>query len=469
MDLGIGQNADGMTYDQIPDKPSLVEDLKHLAQIGYRTGRAEQIAQVELLVRLRIAGGPELPGGVMEWHKRRESIRALLGSVADTEVPKVLDERYAEATRTLFRLDKPRPVETQSTLNELQAELSKFFGETDDRGFLKHHRKLLLEVIADALIQREKEATPADELEEQLDEEASPPASKDEADEDQAAAAPPPEPIEAEPEYEEEADELPPASPAVLPPARDLPPEADAPRSRRFSWTAGVLIGVLSLIAVAALVLLVIRNQPSESEEPKTAAAPEPSTAPQERATPEPASATPREKDSAASAAPQINFTAEVVRWCYCGDFDTQESQIKMKPRFANHSARKVDLRTGGSARLGLAFYAKSSSDRSWITPTEPRYRQYGKWIVVPPNAPGDLTNPTMFETHWEPTSLRPFGEYLDPDFYEGDLVFNVPPNLSVGGYRVRLAYRLRSGDLYFPRKGAAGQWKGYEKEGSTF
>jgi hypothetical protein len=450
------QNAGGMAHDEIPDKRLLVADLKQLAQIGYRVGRTRQIAKVELLVRLRMVGGPDLPSGPMEWHKRRESIRALLGSIADTEVPKVLDEKYAEATRTLFRLDKPRPLETQSTLNELQAELSEFFGETDDRGFLKHHRELLLEVIADALIQRETEATPADELEEQLDEEASTPASEDE---DQAAAAPPPEPIETEPS----------ASPPILPPARDLAPETDAPQSRRLSWTAGVMIGVLSLIAVAALVLLVIRNQPSESEEPKAATAPESSTAPQERATPEPASATPREKDSVASGEPTINFTAEVVKWCYCGDFDTQESQIKMKPRFANHSARKVDLRTGGSARLGLAFYAKSSSDRSWITPTEPRYRRYGKWIVVPPNAPGDLTNPTMFETHWEPTSLRPFGEYLDPDFYEGDLVFNVPPNLSVGGYRVRLAYRLRSGDLYFPRKGAAGQWRGYEKEGSTF
>jgi hypothetical protein len=417
------QNAGGMAHDEIPDKRLLVADLKQLAQIGYRVGRAQQIAKVELLVHLRIAGGPDLPSGTMEWHKRRESIRALLGSVADIEVPKVLDEKYAEATRILFRLDKPRPLEpeAQNTLNELQAELSKFFGETDERGFLKHHRELLLEVIADALIQREEEAIAPEELEEQLDDKESAPASQGEGDDEDLEADPPPEPIETDPEHEEESDELPPASPPVLPVAHDLAPETDTPRSRRFNWTAGILIGVLSLIAVAALVLLVIRNQPSESEEPKTATAPESSTAPQEEATPEPASATPREKDSAASAVPQIDFTAEVVRWCYCGDFDTRESQIKMKPRFANHSARKVDLRTGGSARLGLAFYAKSSSDRSWITPTEPRYRRYGKWIVVPPNAPGDLTNPTMFETHWEPTSLRPFGEYLDPDFYEGD------------------------------------------------
>jgi hypothetical protein len=444
-------------YDRIPDKRLLVADLKQLAQIGYRVGRARQISQVEMLVRLRIAGGPNLPSGTMEWHRRRESIRSLLASVADTEVPKVLDEKYAEATRTLFRLDEPRPLEAQSTLNDLQAELSKSFGETDKRGFLKHHRRLLLEVIAEALIQREEVATPADQLEEQLDDELDEGMSRPATEEDEGddwEAAPPLEPTETESMPEGES---------------DLEPETNASRSRGFSWTAGALLGILSLMAVAAFVLLVVRNPSSESDEPKAATAPESSAAPREEATPQRASAAPPEEAPRAPAVPPVDFTAEVVKWCYCGDFDTRESQIKMKPRFANHSARKVDLRTGGSARLGLAFYAKSSSDRSWITPTEPRYRRYGRWIVVPPNAPGDLTNPTMFETHWEPTSLRPFGEYLDPDFYEGDLVFNVPPNLSVGGYRVRLAYRLRSGDLYFPRKGAAGQWKGYEKEGSTF
>lgn len=465
---------DGMAHDQVPDKRLLMPELRQLALIGYRVGRAERISQVELLVRLRIAGGPGLPSGTMGWHKRRESIRSLLASIADCEVRKVLDEKYAEATRTLFRLDKPRPLETQSNLNDLQAELSEFFGETDERGFLNHHRKMLFEVIAEALIQREEEAMRSDDLEEPPDREEAPPVTQlgDEAmsttadgkmedDGENEEAAPPPEPTEAE--VEEEPDERPPAAPPVRASAGDLAPEGRASRPRPFSWTASALIGVVLSIAVAALILLVLRSQSSDSGQSKS------ETTRQAQTSPRTAASAPAKDTSTAPAVPPTDFTAEVVNWCYCADSETLESQIKLKPHFVNHAARKVDLRTGGSARLGLAFYAKSSTDRSWITPTEPRYRRYGKWLVVPPNAPGDLTSPTMFETHWEPASLRPFGEYLDPDFYEGDLVFNVPPSLSVGGNRVRLAYRLRSGDLYFPRKGAARQWRGYRREGNTF
>jgi len=474
-----------MTQDQSPDKRLVIADLERLARIGYRSGRAQQVSQVELLIRLRVAGGPNLPNGTMEWHGRRESLRSLIGSIAANEVQEKLGEKYADATCTLFRLDAPRPLELQNTLNDLQAELSESFGETDPRGFLNHHRGLLFEVIAEALIQREQEAindleeaergekTPADHEPDDLDREAPVPPNddKDEEATDSTQDASSPEPPDTEPSpveetrpkpTEQEPSDEPAPSPliAASAPSPSIPTRAS--RSRNLSGTARALIGIVALIAVAAAVLLVIRNQSPGSGQEKS------ETTRQAQTSPSPAATAPSKDPPNAPAVPPIDFTAEVVNWCYCGDSDTLESQIKIKPRFVNHAARRVDLRTGGSARLGLAFYAKASSDRSWITPTEPRYRRYGKWLVVPPNAPGDLTSPTMFETHWERTSLRPLGEYLDPDHYEGDLVFNVPPDIVLGAFNVRLAYRLRSGDLYFPRKGAHGYWRGNE-EGKYF
>jgi hypothetical protein len=217
------------------------------------------------------------------------------------------------------------------------------------------------------------------------------------------------------------------------------------------------LVGLTLLIAVAAVVALVLRGHEQNSDQPRSETARQ-----QSETSPPPLVVVPNDK------VPAIDFTAEVVHWCYCGDEETLESQIKIKPRFVNHSARRVDLRTGGSARLGLAIYAKASSDRSWITPTDPRYRRYGKWLVVPPNAPGDLVSTRMFETHWDRVVLKPFGEYLDPDHYEGDLVFNVPSDLLITDFNVRLAYRLPSGDIYFPRKGAQVYWRGNE-EGRYF
>ena len=136
---------------------------------------------------------------------------------------------------------------------------------------------------------------------------------------------------------------------------------------------------------------------------------------------------------------------------------------MKVKPQFVNLSSRPIDLRTGPDARLALAVYAPATKRRTWISPVHPRYRQHGHWLLVPPNAPGQLHSTQMFETHWERTRLKPYGKYSDPDRYEGDLVFNIPPDLTLTRYNVRLAYRLNSGGLYFPSNGAVGQWRGHE------
>jgi hypothetical protein len=460
--------------NQLPDQGLLFDDLTTFVQAGYRIGEAEtSLASLKALTDLRVVGGPERPRGVLGWGKRLETIRSVLRSIAEDEVRSALGDEYTEVTIRLFRLDRKKPMTriAHVALNDLQDELGDVFG-VKRRVFVDKHRRPILEVIADALIQREQAAMATDDLEEpgnteEVAADAAPEQSapeedggEDEAAADSASGVPlPPEPADTE---QPPADEAPPEPEQE--PLGELPPPVpgQASRPHRLSGTARALILMVSLIAVAAVALLLVRSQSSESGKPEAEATQ------QARTSPQPAAA-PSKDPSNAPAIPPIDFTAEVVNWCYCGDSDTLESQIKIKPRFVNHAARRVDLRTGGSARLGLAINAKSSSDRSWITPTEPRYRRYGKWLVVPPNAPGDLVSTTMFETHWEPASLRLFGEYLDPDHYEGDLVFNVPPDLSVGGHRVRLAYRLHSGDLYFPRKGAAEQWHGYRKAGSTF
>ncbi len=470
--LEFGQNAGRMT-NQPPDRDRLIDDLTEFVQAGYRVGEAEALlASLKVLTDLIVVGGPDRPRGVLAWSKRLESIRSVLRSIAEEEVRSALGEEYAEVTIRLFRLDKKKPMVRSAhvALNPLQDELGEVFG-VRRRVFVEKHRDPILEVIADALIQREQAAMAPDDLEEPgdteevvADAEAAPEQSapEEDGDEDEEATDAPSsaEPADTGQPPTDEA----PSEPEQEPPG-ELPPPASlqASRPRRLSGTARALILMVSLIAVAAVALLIIRNQSSESGQPKSEKAQQSQTSRQ------PTAAAPNKDALTAPAVPPIDFTAEVIRWCYCGDKETLESQIKLKPRFVNHSSRRVDLRTGGSARLGLAIDAKSSLNRSWITPTHPRYRRFGKWLVVPPNAPGDLVSTTMFETHWEPTSLPPFGKYLNPGHYEGDLVFNVPPDLSVGGHRMRLAYRLHNGDLYFPRKGAAGQWRGYRKAGSTF
>lgn len=483
-----------MTAEAPPNKEQLIREISQFCNVGYVV-RTKSLKALGGLIELEIVGGPARPEGVMEWRERRETLRSILREIANNEVRAALGDAHAKATIRLFRLDIPRPVERhiQENLNDLQDDL---LDGVRRKAFVEEERPVIFEVIAEALIQREQDAQAAKrpgDLDEEPDsaKEIGPEASAGEVDQvpepdevddedEEATDAEPggssqPEfeevaseaeqaneiPAEAKPFEREPSEELPPTPLAVAVPPT-TPPPAREPRPQRLRGTARVLILVVSLIAVAAVALLVIRNQSSDSGQPKPEAKQQATTSPQ------PAASAPSKDSASVPAVPPIDFTAEVVNWCYCGDEETLESQIKMKPRFVNHSARRIDLRTGGSARVGLAIYAKASSDRSWITPTSPRYRRYGKWLVVPPNAPGDLVSTRMFETHWTRTSLRPFGEYLDPDHYEGDLVFNVPPDMVLRNFNVRLAYRLHNGDLYFPQKGAFLNWQGNE-EGRYF
>lgn len=475
-----------MTPEGVPTKEKLIKELTAFCKEGYLISRAKpSLQELGGLIGLTIAGGPSRPDSVIDWRDRREVLRSVLKEIAEDEVKAVLGAEYAKATIKLFRLDQTRPVERheQKNLNDLQDGL---IDGVRRKAFVEEHRPLILGAVADALIQREEAAMPPGVLEEpEVGEEPAPDPQEDfeiapmaDPEEDGGSEHDQESEFPQDPEPQELPDsETPPAEDTIPKPPRQEPPDQPetppavvaptmpvASQSRRLSGTARALIGIVALIGVAAVVLLIVRSQSSESGQGGQEAV-------RQTTSPSPAATPPSKDPSNAPAIPPIDFTAEVVNWCYCGDLDTLESQIKIKPRFVNHSARSVDLRTGGSARLGLAIYARATSDRSWITPTAPRYRRYGRWLVVPPNAPGDLVSTTMFETHWERDSpfLRAFGKYLDPDHYEGDLVFNVPPDLSVGSYQVRLAYRLHSGDLYFPRKGAARQWHGYRKSGATF
>lgn len=475
---------------QPPDKDLLIGDLTAFLQAGYRIGDAEaSLTSLKVLTDLRVVGGPDRPRGVLAWGERLESVRSLLRSIAEDEVRAALGEQYAEVTIRLFRLDKKKPMTRLAhvALNDLQDKLGEVFG-VRRRVFVEKHRLPILEVIADALIRREQEAAiPDDALEEPNDAEEiagdaetkpmQPSPDEDDGEEEDAMSSEPeidplPDAADGErPALDESSSQSPgpepseelPSTPLAVAVSPTTSPPAREPRPQRLHGTARALILVVSLIAVAAVALLVIRNQSSDPGQPKS------ETARQAKTSPQPAVSAPSKDAANAPSVPPIDFTAEVVNWCYCGDEETLESQIKIKPRLVNHSPRRIDLRTGGSARLGLAIYANASSDRSWITPTEPRYRRYGKWLVVPPNAPGDLVSTRMFETHWDRISLRPsVGEYLDPDHYEGDLVFNVPPDMVLSNFNVRMAYRLHNGDLYFPQKGARLHWRGNE-EGQYF
>jgi hypothetical protein len=153
-----------MTAGQPLSKAQLVLELQTLCgKIGYRVGKADSLSRVPGLIGLKIVGGPALPNGGQEWRERRESLRSLLRDVASNEVKSILGVKYRDAAIQIFRLDKKKPLErtAHKTLGEIEAPLDAKFGqEPGGREFYKYHRPRLLEVIAEALIEREEGAQP---------------------------------------------------------------------------------------------------------------------------------------------------------------------------------------------------------------------------------------------------------------------------------------------------------------------
>ncbi|MGE5335864.1 MAG: hypothetical protein ACM3JL_00380 [Nitrososphaerota archaeon] len=151
-----------MIAGQPLSKAQLALELQTLCgKIGYRAGKADSLSRVPGLIGLKIVGGPALPNGGLEWRERRESLRSLLRDVASNEVESILGVKYREAAIKIFRLDKKRPLEPSAhkKLGEIEDSLDKKFGqEAGGREFYNHHRRHLLEVIAEALIQREEQA-----------------------------------------------------------------------------------------------------------------------------------------------------------------------------------------------------------------------------------------------------------------------------------------------------------------------
>lgn len=146
---------------QIPTKKQLEEELAELCRKGYREGRAQYLEDLSGLIGLTIAGGPEQPESLVEWRERREQLRAVLKKIVTTEVAERLGERYRDAALRIFRLDVSQPLHPSQhrELGEIQADLNEQFGGEGltARTFLNNHRPLILEVIAESLIAREKE------------------------------------------------------------------------------------------------------------------------------------------------------------------------------------------------------------------------------------------------------------------------------------------------------------------------
>jgi hypothetical protein len=146
---------------QIPTKEQLEKELAELCRKGYLQGRAHLLEDLPGLIGLTIAGGPQPPESVMQWQERREQLRAVLKEIVTSEVADHLGERYEDAALKIFRLDVSQPLHPSQhrDLGELQTDLNEQFGGEGltARTFLNNHRPLILEVIADSLIAREKE------------------------------------------------------------------------------------------------------------------------------------------------------------------------------------------------------------------------------------------------------------------------------------------------------------------------
>ena len=151
-----------MASNALPDEKQLAKELQQLcADIGYRAGTRgiEAIKNVPTLVGLEIVGGPVEPDTILEWKARREAIRQVLREIAEDEIPKQLDDQYAEAAIKIFRLDAKRALDVPAhvPLGEIQAPLDEKFGG-GIKAFQNNHRPLILAAMAQALRTREGRA-----------------------------------------------------------------------------------------------------------------------------------------------------------------------------------------------------------------------------------------------------------------------------------------------------------------------
>jgi tRNA A-37 threonylcarbamoyl transferase component Bud32 len=161
----------------------------------------------------------------------------------------------------------------------------------------------------------------------------------------------------------------------------------------------------------------------------------------------------PRRRSAPMSAKVRMSVPA----WCYCEI--NSETQIKVKPRLRNTSRRRVSVRPGPKSPIVLAIPARGVSTRWKSAPkTRPRFRRAGKWLLIPPNVDGDISDDpgVPFATHWGINSLAPGETYFDPAVKQGDLVFSVPRNPPRS---LRLAYKEPGKKMYLPAKGKSSRW----------
>jgi hypothetical protein len=142
-----------------PDKETLIREITKFCRIGYITD-SQPLRDLDTLFLLRILGGPAQPDSVLEWRERRDTLRSVLRKIAKDEVRAELGTEYEEATLKLFRLDEKNPLHRsdQESLNDVQDGLLGL----NRKKFVEEERPVIFDVIADALLRREREKWEAD-------------------------------------------------------------------------------------------------------------------------------------------------------------------------------------------------------------------------------------------------------------------------------------------------------------------
>lgn len=440
-------------------------ELKELCgRIGYRSSDTQKaLERIPGLVGLTIMGGPALPTGNAEWRARREAIRDVLRDVAKKEVRDQLGDLYSYATTKVFRLDEPRPLgwRAHRKLNEIQACLDvKFGGDEGGREFLNNHRPALFDVIVGALQARERqqgekarqrveaEAASADKGKSAAPQVRAKPKSghprQSTSDKGRRRRQDPSRRIAAEKRRVRDASSpkalrkrpLPAKTPKPSPASPPKPAATVSSWQQIKPWTKGwrltitIPLGLILILSLVVLAVALIFGRPVL----------------------QPRLMTP------------MRFSVQVEDWLYKRGDSTEVAQIKIKPRLVNRSLRTVDLRLGRKARIALAIVAPSPPIHPWLSSTRPRYRRYGDWLLVPPKglgAGGLSWHSRDYESDLTVAKLGPFESYAEASGNGGSLVFDVPPELSFTNGSPRIAYRLPSGQVYFPLGGAFAAWRG--------
>lgn len=128
-------------------------------------------------------------------------------------------------------------------------------------------------------------------------------------------------------------------------------------------------------------------------------------------------------------AEPQVGLT--VLNWCLheSAYLDGGRRELKLKPLIENRTGHTVDI----SLRAWRLLVSADVDIRTWkpirgkeiAQPTKVDCGGIAAW-AVPANG-NNVTYKQAFATHWDATTVRAKGRYVDRDYYQGDIVWWTP------------------------------------------